>query len=149
MKPVLKITALAICGLCAVIVIGCLSYRDMPIKWFDEQGSQIVTVIKDEFEIPVDPMSGHEGVYNSGWAYRRKGVWNTGSAITIYGVKGGAVQDRIIDRITGIVRTNDYWDVLVTFYDDAKCRTDDNVTIRLDVPKLSQERIIGKTATWR
>ena len=123
--------------------------RDMPIKWPDQQGGDIVTVISSEFIIPVDPMSDREGIYHSGWAYRRDNIWNTGSVITIYGVKDIDLQNRIIDRIKDIVAIKNYWDVQVTFYDDSRYEKEGNVTRRLDVPELRSERIIGKTEFWR
>lgn len=121
----------------------------MPVKWYDEQGKRVVEVLEEDFSIPIDPMSEREGIYHSGWAFRRGGVWNTGSAITIYGVKDSEVQNQIIQRIKDLVKRQNYWDVRVSFYDNAKFKKEGNVTRRVDVPLLRQQRIVGKTTSWR
>ena len=90
MKIIKKLAVISTLILIVAVISGCFMYRnarDMPIKWPDQQGGDIVTVISSEFIIPVDPMSDREGIYHSGWAYRRDNIWNTGSVITIYGVK--------------------------------------------------------------
>ena len=148
MKRILKILAVVAGLFCLIITVGFLMYRDMPVKWYDEQGKQIVEVIESEFDIPIDPMNKRKGIYHSGWAYRRRGVWNTGSSVTVYGLKDSDVQDRILLRIKALVETMNYWDVRVTFYDDAKFETEGNSTRRLETKELRSERVVGKTASW-
>ena len=149
MKIAAKLTAFSLAIVVTILIAGCFTNRDMPIKWYDEQGRDIVTAIENEFTIPNDPMSGREGIYHSGWAYRRGGVWNTGSKITIYGVKNHGTQNRVIEQTKEMVTQRQYWDVLITFLDDARYEQDGNVTTRIDVSELRSERIVGKTTSWR
>lgn len=144
MKLALRFAALCIIALGAAVVYLVAIAHDMPVKWYDEQGSRVATVIEREFDIPIDPISDRKGIYHYGWAYRQGGTWHTGSNLTIYGVKDRTRQDIIINRISDLVRTNNLNDIRVTFYDNAKFEKRDNVTVRIEVPELRQKRICGK-----
>lgn len=148
MKSIAQITTLAVVVLAMALVIGWFRYRDMPAIWYDGQGTEIVNVIESEFVIPHDSMSDRESIYTSGWAYRRRGVWNTGSQIIVYGVKDPDLQNRMIGRIEELVKLGNYWDIRITFFEHSQYRVEGDVVTRIDVPELRSERIIGKTASY-
>jgi len=83
MKRIIKPISIVLVLLVGSAISGYLRYRDMPVKWYDDQGKRVVVAVEKDFSIPIDPMSERKGIYHSGWAYRRGGVWNTGSVITI------------------------------------------------------------------
>jgi hypothetical protein len=150
MKRKTSLSVIALMLLAAVIFAAVIFYRysDQPILKHDRQGNAIVAVIKGEFEIPIDPLTKRPGIFCGGWSYWRGFVWNAGSRITIFGVHEADIQNRIIDRIEGVVKMNNYWDVLVVFYSDAKIEHEGNWTGRIDVPELRNVRVIGKTESW-
>jgi hypothetical protein len=120
------------------ILIGYFIYVSFtrPIKWYDEQGSQIVKEIQNKYSIPIDGMSERPGIYHKGWAYFDWGKWKTGSLITIYGVKNTYTQGRIINNIKHILEDNNFNNVKVIFYDESRYEKRGSVTTRLPSSEL-------------
>ena len=121
-----------------------MNWGNMPLKWYDEQGSQIVSEIKKGFQLPRVDESEGEKICHERWAYFEEGEWQTGSTINIYGVKKESMQDEILTKVRGLVRSNNFSDVRVVFYDVAKYLKKGNVIRRLASPELRKERIHGE-----
>ena len=133
--------------LCAATALaGCSYYEDMPVKWFDAQGASIVTSLERDFDIPLDGMSGREGVYHSGWAYRESGKWQTGSLIEIYGVADNQLQDAIISEVQNLLSRSNFSDAVISFKAESKYRTEGNLTTRLKSKELRKERLKAEPA---
>ena len=87
----------------------------------DDQGSNISSLLRKEFPIPIDGMSDNPvpGAY---WLPYKYWDWSSfsgvrSSEIVIYGVKDKAVQDLILKRIKEL---KDQRRMLITFYDDSR-----------------------------
>lgn len=113
------------------------------------QGSDLVTSIEQQFEVPYDPLVDRPGVFSDNLIYWRGFAWNAGTTITVCGVNDADIQNAILELVEREVKGRGLCDVEVVFRDETKIEKDGNRTRTWRGPIIRKEIIRGVTKDWR
>lgn len=141
MKPVFRFVI--VLGF-VIFLGGCSPPSDNPITWHDSQGGKIVDILRSEFGLPIDSMTGLDSIGSSPWPYWSRGEHQRGSQIVIEGVEDVSVQNQIIARCNAIIAEQRMLDIVIEFREASDFIEKGSSLSRVSGALLRKERLGGR-----
>jgi hypothetical protein len=98
------------------LVAAAFLFFTMPLVWYDQQGTDLVTILESRFDLPIEEGESREAIYHGGFAYLTLKGWKTGSKVFVYGVESRSLQDQLIEHATLVVNDQKLNDVVLEFH---------------------------------
>lgn len=117
----------------------------MPLVWYDQQGTDLVTIIENKYDLPIEEGGSREAVYCGGFAYITLKGWKTGSKVFVYGVESRTLQDQMIDHATLIANDQKMNDIVLEFHPTRVFVTRGAWSELVETEPIRETRIRSKT----
>lgn len=132
---------IAVAIMLSAVIAAVLVFLSMPLVWYDQQGSDLVTVLESRFDLPIGEGESREAIYCSGHAYLTLKGWKLGSKVLVYGVESQSLQDRLLDEARLVVSDQRMNDVVFEFHPKRTIVTTGAVSEVVETKPIRIERI--------
>jgi hypothetical protein len=127
------------------LITAAFLFFTMPLVWYDQQGTDLVTILESKFDLPIEEGESREAIHCGGFAYLTRKGWKTGSKVFVYGVELRTLQDQIIDHAMLVANDQKMNDIVLEFHPTRVLVTRSALSEFVETEPIRETRIRSKT----